>query len=109
MIHFDIIFMFSPFGNYNDEHNDMQIEYSYPDQEISIHDMQQQIPEPVIPLPPSCRTRASSPFNMIDFMHKASSYKSDQVFRDLDAMPCIPVHIPCERPGGEARRVILKV
>ncbi len=45
---------------------------------------------------------------MIDFMHKISSYKLDQVFRAADAMSSIAVHVPCKRPGDGARRAILK-
>ncbi len=82
----------------------MQLE----DSQLEHQDFSQEIPDPVIPLPPRPRGRASSPFNMIDFMHKTSSYKLDQVFRAADAMPSIPVHVPCERPGGGARRAISK-
>ena len=41
-------------------------------------------------------------------MHKTSSYDLQQVFQLADSMPVIPVHIPCKRPGGEARRAIMK-
>ena len=44
MVHFDVIFMFSAFGNSDDEHNDMQIKYSYPDQEIPLHEIKSAVP-----------------------------------------------------------------
>ncbi len=30
------------------------------------------------------------------------------MFRAADAMLSVPVHVPCKRPGGGARRAILK-
>ncbi len=65
----------------------MLFEESHPEhQETS-----RQIPDHVIPVPPRPRHRPSSPFNMIDFMLKTSSYKLDQVFRAADAMPSVQV------------------
>jgi hypothetical protein len=46
------------------------------------------------------------PFDMIDFMHQSSSYDMRKVFAVDDSS--IPRHVPSERPGGEARRAILK-
>ena len=46
------------------------------------------------------------PFDMVDFMHKSSSYDMHKVFALDDRS--IPRHVPSERPGAEARRQILK-
>jgi hypothetical protein len=46
------------------------------------------------------------PFDMVDFMHKSSRYDMHKVFAVDDGS--LPRHIPSERPGGEARREILK-
>ncbi len=46
------------------------------------------------------------PFGMVDFMHKSSSYDMHNVFAVDDGS--LPRHVPSERPGGEARRAILK-
>jgi hypothetical protein len=48
------------------------------------------------------------PFDMVDFMHMSSSYDLKKVFRLAEDVPCIPRHIPCECPGGEAQREIMK-
>ena len=48
------------------------------------------------------------PFNMVGFMHSTASYDLNQVFRLGEAVPTIPSHVSSERPGGEARREILK-
>ena len=48
------------------------------------------------------------PFNMVEFMHSTASYDLNQVFRLGEAVPTIPSHVSSERPGGEARREILK-
>ncbi len=88
---FDFHFLSSAYGDSNDEPYNMQFEESHPEhQEIS-----QEIPDPAISVPPRPRHSASSPFNMVDFMHKTSSYKLDQVFRAADDMSSIPVHVPC--------------
>ena len=55
-------------------------------------------------LPPNPHT----PFDMVEFMHMSSSYAMDKVFRLAENVPPIPRHVPCERPGGEVRREILK-
>ena len=69
----------------------------------------EEIPDHVIPNPsPARRPAPPPPFDMMEFMHKTSSYDIMEVFRLTDAMPLIPVHVPCERPGGEARRAIMK-
>jgi hypothetical protein len=100
----DFHFLSSAYGDSVDEPNDMQFEEFHPEhQEIS-----QEIPDPVIPVPPRPRHCASSPFNMVAFMHKTLSYKLNQVFRAADDMPSIPLHVPCDRAGGGARRAILK-
>jgi hypothetical protein len=45
---------------------------------------------------------------MIDFMRNSASYDMNGVFESAEEVPSIPIHVPCERSGGEARRVILK-
>ena len=46
------------------------------------------------------------PFDMVDFMHKSSSYDMHkEIAVDDDSLPR---HVPSERTGGEARREILK-
>ena len=70
------------------------------------------IPDAVIPPPATgsaSRPRPPSPpFDMMEFMHKTSSYDLQQIFQLADSMPVIPVHIQCERPGGEAQTAIMK-
>ncbi len=46
------------------------------------------------------------PFDMVDFMHQSSSYDMHKVLAVDDCS--LPRHVPSERPGGEARRAILK-
>ncbi len=48
------------------------------------------------------------PFDMVDFMLKASSYDIYNVFKSAKEVPSIPHHIPSERLGGEAGRDVLK-
>ena len=60
------------------------------------------------PSPPArvAHPQPDKPFDMVDFMHKSSSYDMQKVFAADDA--ALPRHVPSERPGGEARREILK-
>ena len=60
------------------------------------------------PSPPArvAHPQPDKPFDMVDFMHKSSSYDMQKVFDADDA--ALPRHVPSERPGGEARREILK-
>ena len=101
---FDILgFCDSAFGDSDSDDND--------NDQDNHNDNDQEIPDAVIPIPPACRPRAGlapPPFDMMEFMHETSSYDMQKVFRLADSMPVIPVHIPCERPGGDARRAILK-
>ena len=49
------------------------------------------------------------PFDMVDFMQKSANYDLHKVFstaQDDDDLGTR--HVPSERPGGEARREILK-
>ena len=48
------------------------------------------------------------PFDMVDFMHKSASYDLQKVFSTAADDDVHPRHVPSERPGGEARREILK-
>ena len=48
------------------------------------------------------------PFDMVDFMHKAANYDLQKVFSSAQDDDLLPRHVPSERPGGEARREILK-
>jgi hypothetical protein len=56
---------------------------------------------PVPPNPPQ-------PFNMAEFMCSSSGYDINKVFQLAEAFPPIARHVSSERPGGEARREILK-
>jgi hypothetical protein len=60
------------------------------------------------PSPPArvAHPQPHPPFDMVDFMHKSSSYDIQKVFAEDDHS--LPRHVPSERPGGEARRGILK-
>ena len=72
-----------------------------PDEEIPDHVNPN--PSPALPAPPPPLA-----FDMMEFMHKASSYDIMEVIREAEAMPLIPLHTPSKRPGGEARREIMK-
>ena len=72
-----------------------------PDEEIPDHANPN--PSPALPAPPPPLA-----FDMMAFMHKASSYDIMEVIRQAEAMPLIPLHVPSERPGGEARMEIMK-
>jgi hypothetical protein len=62
-------------------------------------------PKPIMPVQPSNPPPA---FDMVDFLHASASYDLDKVFAFVGAVPPVPRHVPSERPGGEARREILK-
>jgi hypothetical protein len=62
-------------------------------------------PEQIMPVPPSNPPPA---FDMVDFLHASASYDLDKVFEFVGSVPPVPRHVPSERPGGEARREILK-
>ena len=100
------------FGDSDNEDNDLEVSDLDNDQGNAMQDVcpDDEVRDPVIPNPPMARLPAPRPpaFDMMDFMHKTSSYDIMEVFRLAEAMPLIPVHVPCERPGGEARRAIMK-
>jgi hypothetical protein len=75
-LEFDLHFLSSAYGDSNDEHAAIQFEESHPEPQES----------PFVPVPPRPTHCVSSPFDMIDFMHKTSSYKLDHVFRAADAL-----------------------
>jgi hypothetical protein len=54
-----------------------------------------------VPNPPT-------PFDMKEFMHTTASFDLKKVFQMVEALPSIPRHVSSARPGGEARREILK-
>ncbi len=74
-----------------------------------IHDVHGSLDEPPsespasVPVPPPPPT-----FDMLDFMHQSSSYDIQKVLQQAEALPPNPHHGFSERPGGEARREILK-
>ena len=74
----------------NDQGNDM--EDGCPNDEL---------PDQVIPNPPMATQPEPPPppFDIMDFMHKTSSYFIKEVFRLSEAMPLIPIHVPCEALG----------
>jgi hypothetical protein len=74
-------------------------------------DTRNELEEPVSMDEPSPPVRVAypqprPPFDMVDFMHKSSSYDMHKVF-DADDDSLLR-HVPSERPGGEARRETLK-
>ena len=90
------------FGDSDDDDLDLD------DQGDNMEDVcpDEEIPDRVIPNPsPASRP---APFDMMEFMHKTSSYDIMEVIRLAEAMPLIPLHVPSERPGGEARKEIMK-
>ncbi len=46
--------------------------------------------------------------DILNFLHKTSSYDLRTLFQYTDTLPRIPVHVPSERAGGEVRRKIVK-
>jgi hypothetical protein len=59
-----------------------------------------QVP-PAIQAPPP-------PLDILDFLHRTSSYDLQSVFQLTETLQSVPVHVPSERAGGEARRQPLK-
>ena len=100
-----LVFYVPAFGDSDADDNDNHLDnHNDNDQEIPDSDA-------FIPIPPARLPRAGPappPFDMMKFMHETSSYDMQKVFRLADSMPVIPVHIPFERPGGDARRAIMK-
>ncbi len=102
--HILLIYCFGPaFGDSDDDDLDLgdNMEDVWPDEEIPDHVNPNR--SSVLPAPPPPLA-----FDMMAFMHKASSYDITEVIRQAEAMPLIPLHVPSERPGGEARREIMK-
>ncbi len=62
-------------------------------------------PPPQVPAAPQA---PSPPVDILNFLHKTSSYDLRTQFQYTETLPRIPVHVPSERAGGEARRTILK-
>ncbi len=62
-------------------------------------------PPPQVPPAPQA---PSPPLDILNFLHKTSSYDLRTLFQYTETLPRIPVHVPSERAGGEARRTILK-
>ncbi len=62
------------------------------------------------PSAPCARPVPESDFDMIDFMHQSAAYDMQQVLQQAEDLrvPPIPPHVFSERPGGEARREMLK-
>ena len=98
--------IFQPAIGDSDEEEDKDVENE--EMEDTGPEAEIQHPSPVLPNPATSNVYPPPPFHMVEFMHKTSSYNLMQVFQDAQSMPFIPVHIPCERPGGEARRAIMK-
>jgi hypothetical protein len=92
----------SAFGDSDHEEldldNDLPANSNEPDEPGSMDDPS---PPVIIACP-----QPHPPFDMVDFMHKSSSYDMQKVLAEDDGF--IPRHVPSERPGGEARRAILK-
>ena len=88
----------SEFGDSNDD--DINLDDLFPDiqnqEQASLLHHPASLPQPPPPLPP--------PFDMVDFMHEAGSYDLKKVLTTDQVVPSIPLHVPSERAGGEARR-----
>ncbi len=63
---------------------------------------------PPPPQAPPAPQAPSPPLDILNFLHKTSSYDLQTLFQYTDTLPRFPVHVPSERVGGEARRAILK-
>ena len=60
------------------------------------------------PLPPPRPLPPPPPLDMALFLQRTSNYDLDKVFETAAAVPPIPQHVPTERPGGDARRAVMK-
>ncbi len=92
------------FGDSDDEGNDLDdnvLDNRDADHEVEGPDSMDE------PSPPArvAHPQPHPPFDMVNFMHKSSSYDM-QTFAEDDHS--LPRHVPSECPGGEARREILK-
>jgi hypothetical protein len=63
---------------------------------------------PPPPQAPPAPQAPSPPLGILNFLHKTSTYDLRTLFQYTETLPRIPVDIPSERAGGEARRTILK-
>ncbi len=65
---------------------------------------------PHAPPPPQAAPALQAPplLDILDFLNKTSHYDLRTLFQYTDTLPRIPVHVPSELAGGEARRKILK-
>jgi hypothetical protein len=92
------------FGDSDDEGNDF-------DENVDVHDNVDEVEGPdsiyqpslpvAVPVP-----QPQPPFDMVDFMQKTSAYDMQKVFAEDDHP--LRRHVASERPGGEARREVLK-
>ncbi len=76
------------------------------DDRICSEDIPHAPPPP--PQAPPAPQAASPPQDIFNFLHKTFSYDLRTLFQYTEMLPRIPVHVPSERAGGEARRTILK-
>ena len=96
MYHLTFFGCFGPaFGDSDNEELDLDNDQGNDMEDVCQND---ELPDQVIPNPPMARQPAPQPppFNMMDFMHKTSLYDIMEVFRQAEAMPLIPVHVPCD-------------
>lgn len=63
---------------------------------------------PPAPQAPPAILAPPPPLDILDFLHRTSSYDLQSVFQLAEKLPSVPVHVPSERAGGEARRQQLK-
>ena len=59
---------------------------------------------PPSPQAPPAVLAPPPPLDILDFLHRTSSYDLQSVFQLAETLPSVPVHVPSERAGGEARR-----
>ena len=99
--------MATAFGDSDDGGNDFVEEISDNRDEVEAPDSidKDSIYQPSLPVVVA-DPQPLPPFDMVDFMQKSSSYDMHKVFALDDGS--LPHHVPSERPGGEARRQILK-
>ena len=63
---------------------------------------------PPAPQAPPAILAPPPPLDILDFLHRTSSYDLQSVFQLAEKLPSVPVHVPSQRAGGEARRQQLK-
>ena len=95
--------MIPSFGDSDDE----DIQQDSEPREEPDHDIMH--PSPLRPpLPPPRPLPPPPPLDMALFLQRTSNYDLDKVFETAAAVPPIPQHVPTERPGGDARRAVMK-